>query len=51
MLCLIGGNVGDGGEDIGAVGSRAFDAISVVDTTLPRFVVDIKVLKIVVEVD
>lgn len=43
--------MGDGGKDIGAVGSRAFDAISVVDTTLPRFVIDIEVLKIIVEVD
>ena len=51
VFCLIGGNVRDGSKDIGAVGSRAFNAISVVDTTLPRFVIDIEVLKIVVEVD
>ena len=41
----------DGSKDIGAVGSRAFNAISVVDTTLPRFVIDIEVLKIIVEID
>jgi len=35
QFCLIGGDVGDGGKDIGAVGSRRIDAISVVDTTLP----------------
>jgi hypothetical protein len=48
---LIGGNVRDSSKDIGAVGSRAFNTISVVDTTFPRFVIDIEVLKIVVEVD
>ena len=41
----------DGGKNVGTVGSRAFDAISVVDTTLPCFVIDIEVLKIVVKVD
>ena len=51
MFCLIGSNVRDGSKDIGAVGSRAFNAISVVDTTLPRFVIDIEVLKIIVEID
>jgi hypothetical protein len=50
-FCLLRGKVRDGSKDIGAVGSRAFNAISVVDTTLPRFVIDIEVLKIIVEVD
>ena len=41
----------DGSEDICTMCSRTFDAISVVDTTLPSFMVNITVLQIVVKVD
>jgi len=51
MFGLVSGDVRDGSEDICAVCGRTFDAISVVDTTLSGFVIDIKVLKVVVKVD
>lgn len=51
MLGLVSGNVRNGGEDIGAVGSRAFDAVSVVYATLACLVIDIKVLEVIVKVD
>jgi hypothetical protein len=51
MFGLVGGDVRDGSEDICAVCGRTFYAVSVVDTTLPSFVIDIKVLKVVVKVD
>lgn len=43
--------MGDCGEDIRTVCSRAFDAISVINTTLSGFVINVEVLKIVVKVD
>jgi len=51
VFALIGRNVGYGGENIRAVSSRSFDAISMVDSPLSSFVIDVKILKIVVEVD
>lgn len=42
--------MGYGGEDIRAVCGRALDAITVINATLPGFVVDVEVLQIVVEV-
>lgn len=51
MLGLVSGNVRNGGEDIGAVGSRAFDAVSVVYATLACLVIDIKVLEVIIKVD
>ena len=51
MLGLVGGDVADRGEDVGTVSSGTLDAVSVVDATLARLVVDIKVLEVVVEVD
>lgn len=65
MFGFESGNVRDGSEDIGAVGSRSFDAVSirqliskavgavslpVVDTPFASLVVDIKVLEVVVEI-
>lgn len=38
-------------EDIGAMRSRAFNAVSVVDPALASFMVDVEVLEVVVEVD
>ena len=51
MFGLVGGDVRDGGKDVCAVCGRTFDAIPVVDTTLAGFVIDVKVLKVVVKVD
>lgn len=51
VLTFIGSYVGDGGEDICAMGCAALDAISVVYTTLPCLVVHIKILEIVIKVD
>ena len=51
MLRFVCGDVRNSGENICAMSSRAFNAVSVVDTTLARFVIDVEVLKVVVEVD
>lgn len=51
MLGLIGGDVGDGGEDIASVCSSSFYAVTMVNTALSSFCVHVKVLEIVVEVD
>lgn len=50
MLALVCGDVRDSGEDIGTMRGRTFDAVSVIDTTLSGFVVDVKVLEIVIEI-
>lgn len=50
MFALVGGDVTDCGEDIGGMCSSAFYAISVIDSSFAGFVIDIKVLEIVVEV-
>ena len=41
----------NGGKDIGAVGGGALDAISVIDAALSCLVIDVEVLKVVIEVD
>ena len=51
MLGLVGGDVGDGGKDVGTVGGGAFYTVTVVDAALASFVVDIKILEIVVKID
>lgn len=51
MLRLVGGDVRDGGKDVGAVSSGSLDAVAVVDASLAGLVVDVKVGQIVVEVD
>lgn len=51
MFTLKRGNVTDGGEHIGTVCSRSFDTVSVVDTPLASFVINIKVLQVVVKVN
>ena len=43
--------MGYGGEDICTMGCAAFNAISVVYTTLSCLMVDIEILKIVVKID
>lgn len=50
MLTLVGGDVGNGGEDIAGVGGSTLDAVSVVDTTLSSLGIDIEPLKVVVEI-
>lgn len=51
MLTLVGSDVRDRGEDVGAVGSGSLDTVAVVDATLAGLVVDVKVLQVVVEVN
>jgi len=51
MLTLVGGDVGDGGEDISSVCSAAFYAVPVVDASLSGFGVDVEPLEVVVEID
>jgi hypothetical protein len=41
----------DSGKDVSTVGRTAFNAISVVDSTFTRFVINIKVLEIIVEIN
>jgi hypothetical protein len=48
---LVGGDVGNGGEYVSTVSGRAFDTIAMIDPTFPSFVVDIKVLEVIVEVN
>lgn len=51
VLALVGGDVGDGCKDIGGMCCAAFDAVAVVDTSLARLGVAVKVLQVVVEID
>lgn len=51
MFALVGGDVGDGGEDVGAVGGGTLDAVAMIDAALACFVINVKVLEVVVEVD
>lgn len=51
MFTFVGGDVGDSCEDVCTMGCGTFDAVPVVDTTFSSFMVYIKVLEIVVEID
>lgn len=51
VLAFVGGDVADGGENVRAVRRSPFDAVSVVDTALSSFMVDVKVLQVVVKID
>ena len=51
MLRLVRGDVRYSCEDVRAMRGRTFDAVSVVDAALASFVVDIKILEIVVKID
>ena len=51
MLGFIRGDVGDSCEDVRAMRGGTFDTVSVVDTALSRFVVDVEVLEVVIEVN
>ena len=51
MFRLIGGDVRHGRKNVRAMHGRTFDAVAVVYASFASFVVDIKVLKIVVKID
>ncbi len=51
MFALVGGDMRDSGEHVRAVRRRAFDAVSVVYPAFSRFVIDVEVLEVVVEID
>lgn len=51
VLALVGGDVGDGREDVAGVRGGALDAVAVVDAALARLGVDVEVLQVVIEVD
>lgn len=51
MLGLVGGDMRDGGEDVGGMCGRSFNAISVVNAALPSLMIDVEVLEIIVKVD
>lgn len=51
MFGLVGGDMRDRGENVRTVGRGPFDAIPVVDSAFTRFMVDVEVLKIVVEIN
>lgn len=51
VLALVGGDVGDGGEDIAGMRRCSLDTIPVVDAAVPRLGVDVEVLQVIVEID
>lgn len=51
MFAFICGDVGNGCENVGTVSGGAFDAVSVVYSSLPGLVIYVEILKVVVEVD
>lgn len=51
MLTLVRSDVRDRCKDVGGMCGCTFDTVSVINTTLARLSIDIKVLKVVVEVD
>lgn len=51
MFALKRGNVTDGGEHIGAVCRRPFDTVTMVDTPLTSFMINVKILQVVVKVN
>lgn len=51
MLTLVSGDVGHGGEDIGRVRGGTLNAVTVVDSTLASFRVDVEPLQVIVEIN
>jgi hypothetical protein len=51
MLAFVRRDMRHGREHVSAMCGGALNAVAVVDTALPRFVIDIEVLEVVVEVD
>lgn len=50
MLTLVSCDVGNGGEDIAGMGGSSLDAVSMIDSALSSLGVNVKPLKVVVEV-
>ena len=51
VLGLVRGDMRNRGENVGTMGRRSLDAVTVVDPAFSGLVIDVEVLKIVVEVD
>lgn len=51
MLRFVRGDVRNGGENVRTVGRGSLDAVSVIDSAFPGFLVDIEVCEVVVEID
>ena len=51
MFAFIRSDVGNGREYIGTVSGRSLDAVSVVYSSLPSLVINVEILKVVIEVD
>ena len=51
MFALVGHDVENSHENVGAVGRRVLDAVAVVDAALAGLMVDVEVLEVVVKVD
>ena len=51
MLRLVSRDMANSGKDVRAVSCRSLDTVAMVDATLAGFMINIEVLKIVVEVD
>ena len=51
MLGFVCGDMRHGGENVSAVSCRAFNAVSMIYSTLPCFVVDIEVLQIIIKIN
>jgi hypothetical protein len=51
VLGFVSSDVRYGGENVGTVGRRSFDAVPVVDTTLSCFLIDIEIGEVIVEID
>lgn len=50
VLTLISSNVRNGSEDVCTMSSRSFYTISMINSSLSSFMIDVKVLKVVVEI-
>ena len=51
VLGLVRGDMRNRGENVGTMGRRSLDAVTVVDPAFSGLVIDVEVLKIVVEID
>jgi len=51
MFTFVGSDVRYCGEDISTMSRGSLDAVSMVNSPLPSFVVDVEVLEIIVEID
>jgi hypothetical protein len=51
VLRFVGSDVRHSGENISTVGGRTFDAVPMIYASFPCLMVNIKILKVVIEVD